>query len=259
MWPYPWTHVGTPSHPGHMDRVAATMPSPAHAGAAQEAPDIGHSEGRDVPLVRPSSCTVKGGIPSSRRYLPTYLSALLYPAHHPHPTQLRPPEGWAFLREAHLAALDVATATRMGLTDQRAYVRSLQARLREAHRLHTRSPSPPQGQGGSPAPDTYQAKKTKTGQGACQRARQRGATPRPGPGSSHTAPAHAQTPGAHHSTAPTSAHHHHRTAALKPCSPVSHHRPHTFTPCQDHHTRRARGDGTTNTTTTPPSLPTPGP
>ena len=73
MWPYPWTHVGTPSHLGHMDRVAATMPSQARAGAAQEAPDIGQWEGQDVPLVRPSSCNVKGGIPSSRRYLPTYL------------------------------------------------------------------------------------------------------------------------------------------------------------------------------------------
>ena len=73
MWPYPWTHVGTPSHLGHMDRPAATMPSQAHAGAAQEAPDIGQWEGQDVPLVRPSSCNVKGGIPSSRRYLPTYL------------------------------------------------------------------------------------------------------------------------------------------------------------------------------------------
>ena len=71
MWPYPLTHVGTPSHLGHMDRVAATMPSQAHAGAAQEAPDIGQWEGQDVPLVRPSSCNVKGGIPSSRRYLPT--------------------------------------------------------------------------------------------------------------------------------------------------------------------------------------------
>ena len=71
MWPYPWTHVGTPSHLGHMDRVAATMPSQAHAGAAQEAPDIGQWEGQDVPLVRPSSCNVKGGISSSRRYLPT--------------------------------------------------------------------------------------------------------------------------------------------------------------------------------------------
>ena len=75
MWPYSWTHVGTPSHLGHMDRVAATMPSQAHAGAAQEAPNIGQWEGQDVPLVRPSSCTVKGGIPSSRRYLPTYLFA----------------------------------------------------------------------------------------------------------------------------------------------------------------------------------------
>ena len=65
--------MGTPSHLGHMDRVAATMPSQAHAGAAQEAPDIGQWEGEDVHLVRPSSCKVKGGIPSSRRYLPTYL------------------------------------------------------------------------------------------------------------------------------------------------------------------------------------------
>ena len=50
MRPYPWTHVGTPSHLGHMDRVAATMPSQAHAGVAQEAPDIGQWEGQDVPF-----------------------------------------------------------------------------------------------------------------------------------------------------------------------------------------------------------------
>ena len=68
--------MGTPSHLGHMDRVAATMPSQAHAGAAQEAPDIGQWEGQDVPLVRPSSCNVKRGNPSSRKYLPT-LPALL--------------------------------------------------------------------------------------------------------------------------------------------------------------------------------------
>ena len=29
MWPYEWTHVRTPSNLGHMDRVAATMPSQA--------------------------------------------------------------------------------------------------------------------------------------------------------------------------------------------------------------------------------------
>ena len=79
MWPYSWTHVGTPSHLGHMDRVATTMPSQAHARAAQEAPNIGQWEGQDVPLVRPSSCIVKGGIPSSRRYLPTYLEILCSP------------------------------------------------------------------------------------------------------------------------------------------------------------------------------------
>ena len=65
--------MGTPSHLGHMDRVAATMFSQAHAGAAREASDIGQWEGQDVPLVRPSSCFLNGGIPSSRRYLPTYL------------------------------------------------------------------------------------------------------------------------------------------------------------------------------------------
>ena len=81
MWPYPWTHVGTPARLGHMDRVAATMPSQAHAGAAQEAPDIGPWEGQDVPLVRPPSCIVKGGILSSRRYLPTYLIVCLLHTH----------------------------------------------------------------------------------------------------------------------------------------------------------------------------------
>ena len=60
---------------------------------------------------------------------PYQLSALLYSAHHAHPTQLSPPEGRASLMDAHLAAPDEATATRMGLTDQRAYVRGLKARL----------------------------------------------------------------------------------------------------------------------------------
>ena len=86
MWPYPWTHVGTPSHPGHMDRVAATMPSQAHAGAAQEAPDIGQWEGQDVPLVRPSSCNVKGGIRSSRRYLPLRAHLDQVPSNYPSET-----------------------------------------------------------------------------------------------------------------------------------------------------------------------------
>ena len=108
---------------------------------------------------------------------PYPLSALLYPAHHPHPAQQKPPEGWASFRDAHLAAPDEATATRMGLTDQETYVRGRKTSLQEAHRWHARSPSPPRGQGGSPAPDTHQAKKTKTGQGARQRARQQGATP----------------------------------------------------------------------------------
>ena len=75
MWPYPRTHVGTPSHFGHLDRVATTLPSQAPPGAAEEEPELGHWEGQDVPLVRPSSCIVKGGILSSGRYLPTYLNS----------------------------------------------------------------------------------------------------------------------------------------------------------------------------------------
>ena len=93
MWPYSWTHVGTPLHLGRMDRVAATMPSQAHAGAAQGAPDIGQWEGRDVHLVRPSSCIVKGGIPSSRRYLPTYLGVRLQLD----PRCAKPPTIWRVL------------------------------------------------------------------------------------------------------------------------------------------------------------------
>ena len=48
---------------------------PSTCGSGSRGNNIGQWEGQDVPLVRPSSCTVKGGIPSSQRCLPTYLSA----------------------------------------------------------------------------------------------------------------------------------------------------------------------------------------
>ena len=54
-----------------------TLPSQAPAAAAQEAPDLGQWEGQYVPLVRPSSCVVKGGIRSSRRYLPAFLGVVV--------------------------------------------------------------------------------------------------------------------------------------------------------------------------------------
>ena len=62
MWPYSWTHVGTPSRTGHLDRLATTLPLQAPAGAAQGAPDEGHWKGQDVPFTRPFSCIAKGGI-----------------------------------------------------------------------------------------------------------------------------------------------------------------------------------------------------
>ena len=55
--------------PGHLDRLAVTLPSQAPAGAAERAPELRPWGGRDVPLVRPASCIVKRGIPSSRRNL----------------------------------------------------------------------------------------------------------------------------------------------------------------------------------------------
>ena len=79
MWPRSRTHAGTPSHPGHMDWVAAICLPNLMRERLREAPNIGQWEGQDVPVVRPSSYNVKGGIPSSRRYLPTYLP-VLWPA-----------------------------------------------------------------------------------------------------------------------------------------------------------------------------------
>ena len=76
MWPYPWTYVGTPSHPGHLDRVAATLHSQAPAGEARRTPHLGQWEGQDIPSVRPPSCIVKGGILSTQRYLPTFAHCL---------------------------------------------------------------------------------------------------------------------------------------------------------------------------------------
>ena len=64
-----------------------------------------------------------------RKGTPYPLSALLYPAHHPHPAQQKPPEGWASFRDADLPAPDEAMATRMGLTDQETYVRGLRTSL----------------------------------------------------------------------------------------------------------------------------------
>ena len=134
---------------------------------------------------------------SRQKGTPYPLSTLLYPAHLPRPTQLRPPESWASFQDAHLAAPSETAAAWMDPADQHGYVRGLEPCLREAHPWHAHSPSPPRGQGRSPGPDTHYAKKTKTGQGPRQRARQQGAAPRPGPRPSHAAPPHSQTPGAH--------------------------------------------------------------
>ena len=62
----------------HVDSLPTETPGPGGRNtafsstwrAAQGVPDLGQCEGQDIPLVRPSSCIVKGGIPSSERYLP---------------------------------------------------------------------------------------------------------------------------------------------------------------------------------------------
>ena len=40
---------------------------PSTCGSGLRAPELGLLEGKDVCLVRPSSCIVEGGIPSSQR------------------------------------------------------------------------------------------------------------------------------------------------------------------------------------------------
>ena len=99
--------------------------------------------------------------------------------------------------DAHLAAPSEASAARIDPADQRAYVRGLETCLREAHHWHSCTPSPRRGQRRSPAPDTEQAKKTQTGQGARQHARQQGAAPQPGPRPGHAAPPNFRSPRAH--------------------------------------------------------------
>ena len=93
MWPYPQTLVGTPPQPGHLDRVAVILPSQARARAAEEAPNIGQWGGQDVPLATPSSCTVKGSIPSSRRCLPTLPTSVTHCSGHSCPALLSRCEG----------------------------------------------------------------------------------------------------------------------------------------------------------------------
>ena len=114
---------------------------------------------------------------------PYPFSALLYRAARTPATQLRLPESCASFRHTHVDTLSDATTTQMDPADQRAYVRGLEACLREAHRSHTR--------------DIQCAKEAKTGQGARQRARQQGVALRLGPKPSRVAPPHFQYPGAH--------------------------------------------------------------
>ena len=77
------------SHPGHLDQMAATLPSQAPAGAAHQAPDLGQWEGQDASLVRPYSCFVKGKNPRLPK-IPTYVP-LSPPSTKEGPYQDRPP------------------------------------------------------------------------------------------------------------------------------------------------------------------------
>ena len=125
------------------------------------------------------------------------LSALLYTAHPPQFTQLRPPEGWASFsgrRAGHLQRNHRRTDGPRGPARLRQGPRSVPQR---GALLARPLPVTPAGTGGITRPGTQEAKKAKTSQGARQRARQQGAAPRPGPGPSDAAPPHSETPGYH--------------------------------------------------------------
>ena len=190
--PHPLRPIPSPPRP--------TPPRPTTPGPPSSSPDAGsvgrHGTRGDSSLPPNHLPPVQQRPrPTEGNTLPTQRTPL--PGTPPPPRTTEAPGGLGVFSGRPPGRPRRGHATRMGLTDQETYVRGLKTSLQEAHSWHARCPSPPRGQGGSTAPDTHQAKKTKTGQGACQRARQQGATPRPRPGSSHTAPPHAQTPGAH--------------------------------------------------------------
>ena len=191
-------------HPGlHLpdqQLPALKAAAPAPEAWAETAPD-------EVADYLRRTCRAFNTASGGQKEAPYPLSALLYPAQSLHPSLLGPPEGWASFRNAHLAAPSEAAAAQMATADQGAYVRGLEACLREAHCWHTSAPSSPRGQGVSPAPDTQQAEKAKTGQGAHQRARKQRAAPLTGihtqPHRTPSLPRHRSTPAATPSPAPT--------------------------------------------------------
>ena len=65
--------MGTPSNLGNLDRVGATLPSQAPAGAAYEAPDLGQWEGQDVPwLDLVPALSKEASQPTEDTYLHTF-------------------------------------------------------------------------------------------------------------------------------------------------------------------------------------------
>ena len=62
------------------DTLPPGTPSRAPAGADPGAPELGQRQTQNVFMVRPSACIVKGGIPSSRRYV-SYLPQNFRPDH----------------------------------------------------------------------------------------------------------------------------------------------------------------------------------
>ena len=141
------------------------------------------------------------------------LSALLYPADPAHPTQLRPPGSWASFRDAHLAAPSEITAARMDPADQRAYVRGLEACLREAHRWHTRALSGPRRRVRSPAPKPTRPRRPTQARGPASAPTIRARHPdrNQGPATPHKPTS--KPLGYTNSNTLTSAHHHHRNVA----------------------------------------------
>ena len=97
-------------HLPHPQLLAPQAAAPTPEAWADTAPE------EIAAYLRITCCRFKTAL-GRRKGTPYPLSALLYPAHPPHPTQLRPPEGWTSFRDAHLAAPDEATATRMDPAD----------------------------------------------------------------------------------------------------------------------------------------------
>ena len=98
-------------HQGDLHLQDPQLPAPQAAGLTPEA--WADTAPEEMAAYLRITCRRFNTALGGQKGTPYPLSALLYPEHQPHATQLKPPKGWVSFRDAHPAAPDDATATRI--------------------------------------------------------------------------------------------------------------------------------------------------